>query len=116
MRTESPTGNLLSLERTSNSDKDWRLVIELPAGLQKYVVAKGSIAIEGISLTVASVQAQRVTVAIIPHTHEVTNLKSLKPGALLNIEVDVLAKYAEKMAKGESAGGITIERLVLEGF
>ena len=110
------TGKLLSLERTSNSDKDWRLVIELPAGLQKYVVAKGSIAIEGISLTVASVQAQRVTVAIIPHTHEVTNLKSLKPGALLNIEVDVLAKYAEKMAKGESSGGITIERLVLEGF
>lgn len=108
-------GELLSLQKIAGS-QDWQLVVEVPAGLQKYVVAKGSITIEGISLTVAKIEEQQVTVAIIPHTYEVTNLKSLQPGDRVNIEVDVMAKYAEKMSRGESAGGITIERLVAEGF
>jgi riboflavin synthase len=112
------TGRLVSLARAgSNGDgnQDWKLVVELPAGLEKYVVAKGSIAIDGISLTVAKLEGRLVTIAIIPHTYEVTNLKSLHPNDPVNIELDVLAKYAEK-AKAEVAGGITIETLIAEGF
>src|SRR4051812_9478590 len=87
------TGQLISLERAGNdgdAHQDWKLVIELPAGLEKYVVAKGSIAIDGISLTVARIEGRMVTIAIIPHTYEVTNLKSLNPGDPVNIELDVL--------------------------
>jgi len=112
------TAKLVSLEQTGkngNDNEDWKLVIELPAGLEKYVVAKGSITIDGISLTVAQIEGRIVTVAIIPHTYEATNLKSLKAGDPVNIEVDVMAKYAEK-AKVETERGITIERLISEGF
>jgi riboflavin synthase len=109
---------LLSLETVGGrKNQDWKLIVELPQGLEKYVVEKGSITIEGISLTVATIQGRKVTVAIIPHTYEVTNLKSLEPGDPVNIEVDVMAKYAEKISKSESnSGGITIERLLAEGF
>lgn len=108
-------GTLVELERQPGGD-DWRLTVEIPAGLAKYVVFKGSIAIEGISLTVAKVEGARVSAAIIPHTYESTNLRSLKPGDAVNIEVDVVAKYAEKMLQGETPGGITAERLISEGF
>jgi riboflavin synthase len=82
------------------------------------VIFKGSLCIEGISLTVARIEGQEVTVAIIPHTWEMTNLKSLKHGDPINLEVDMIAKYVEKMMKGESAGNspITLERLVKQGF
>jgi riboflavin synthase len=106
---------LLSLVRTQGG-VDWELKIELPSGLEKYVVEKGSISIEGISLTVARIEGRQVSVAIIPHTYEVTNLNSLKPGFPVNIEVDVLAKYAEKNPLNESGSNITIERLLGEGF
>lgn len=108
-------GKLVELERQAGGD-DWRLTIEVPAELAKYVVFKGSIAIEGISLTVARVEGRQVSVAIIPHTYESTNLKSLRPGDPVNVEVDVIAKYAEKMLQGEAAGGVTVERLISEGF
>jgi riboflavin synthase len=103
-----------------NGGKDYWLQVRVAGGLQRYVVEKGSIAIEGISLTVASVEGARITVAIIPHTCQATNLASLTPGDALNIEVDVLAKYAEKLLQEESAhrrsAGITLERLLREGF
>ena len=66
-------------------------------------IFKGSLSIEGISLTVAKIEGTEVTVAIIPHTAEMTNLHSLKPGDPVNLEVDMIAKYVEKMMKGESA-------------
>ena len=109
-------GKLLALEKVEGGEDYW-LRCEIPAELAKYVVFKGSIAIEGISLTVARIEGTAVTVAVIPHTHEVTNLKSLKTGDALNLEVDVLAKYAEKMLKGEDVpGAVTLERLISEGF
>ncbi|HSA92736.1 MAG TPA: riboflavin synthase [Terriglobales bacterium] len=96
---------------------DYWLQVEIPPQLAKYVVFKGSIAIEGISLTVARIEGTTVTCAIIPHTVEATNLVSLHPGDALNLEVDILAKYAEKMLQGEDVPGeITLERLVREGF
>jgi riboflavin synthase len=108
-------GKLVELAKIPGGD-DWKLVVELPPGLDRYVVHKGSIAIEGISLTVAKVEERRVTVAIIPHTYEATNLHSLKIGAPMNVEVDILAKYAEKMFQGEKVEGVTMERLISEGF
>jgi riboflavin synthase len=81
------------------------------------VIFKGSLSIEGISLTVAQIEGLEVTVAIIPHTREMTNLGSLKAGDPVNLEVDLIAKYVEKMMKGESENSpITIERLVQQGF
>ena len=113
-------GILIELERIRNSE-NWWLHIEIPAEIAKYTVFKGSISIEGISLTVAKLERNRsmfgCTVAIIPHTVEMTNLGSLKPGDPLNLEADLIAKYVEKMVKGEPAqGSITVEELVRQGF
>jgi riboflavin synthase len=116
------TARIVSLEKIKYRD-DWRLVIEIPQELEKYVAAQGSIAVEGISLTVAAItsfpsqKGAQVEIAIIPHTWEATNLKALKADDPVNIEVDVLAKYAEKMAHGKMAGGgLTVADLVRRGF
>ena len=78
---------------------------------------KGSIAIEGISLTVARLEGLRCSVAIIPHTVEMTNLGTLKPGDPVNIETDIVAKYLEKWFRREPANsGLNIENLVAKGF
>jgi riboflavin synthase len=110
------TGKFLALDRIRGADDYW-LRIEIPPELARYVIFKGSLSIEGISLTVAKVEGCKVTVAIIPHTVKMTNLKSLKPGDPINLEVDMLAKYVEKMIKGESANSsLTVERLMGKGF
>jgi len=110
------TGRFLALDPIPNADNYW-LRIEIPPELERYVIFKGSLSIEGISLTVAQIEGNKVTVAIIPHTVEMTNLKSLQPGDPVNLEVDMIAKYVEKMMKGESENSsITLERLVGAGF
>jgi riboflavin synthase len=98
------TGTLLSLERVSARERsDWVLRIAVPPAVGQFVVEKGSIAIEGISLTVARWLPAALTgefgvgelhVAIIPHTYDVTNLHMLRPGASVNLEADVLMKLA----------------------
>jgi riboflavin synthase len=110
------TGKLVAFDRIPGSE-NWWLHIELPPELDKYVVYKGSIAIEGISLTVAKVEDRVCTVAIIPHTVEMTNLSSLKAGDPVNLETDLIAKYVEKMMGGESSNNsLTVEELVRQGF
>jgi riboflavin synthase len=110
------TGTFQALDPIPDAEDYW-LRIEIPPELARYVIFKGSLSIEGISLTVARIEGTRVTVAIIPHTVKMTNLKSLKPGDPVNLEVDVIAKYVEKMLRGDSENsGITVERLVSEGF
>jgi riboflavin synthase len=109
-------GKLISFERIGDSG-NWWLNIEIPRDVEKYTVFKGSISIEGISLTVAKLERERCTVAIIPHTVEMTNLKSLKPGDPVNLEADLIAKYVEKMMKGDrSENSLTMEDLVGKGF
>jgi riboflavin synthase len=109
-------GKLIAFDRIADSE-NWWLEIELPDDVEKYTVFKGSISIEGISLTVAKLEWNRCTVAIIPHTVEMTNLHSLKPGDPVNLEADLIAKYVEKMVKnGSSESSFTIEELVQEGF
>ncbi|MGA8311608.1 MAG: riboflavin synthase [Terriglobales bacterium] len=110
------TGKLVALDQIGGGDDFW-LQIEIPPELARYVIFKGSLSIEGISLTVAKIEGTRVAAAIIPHTVKMTNLKSLKAGDPVNLEVDVVAKYIEKMIRGESGGSsLTVERLVSEGF
>jgi riboflavin synthase len=90
-------GTLLSLDPITKDGKtDWRLRVAVPSGLIRYIVPQGSITLEGISLTVADLRGDIVAVAIIPHTYEATALRTLLPGAPINVEVDVLAKYAER--------------------
>lgn len=105
---------LVSLQRVKNG-KDWRLKLELPAGLERYVVAKGSITVEGVSLTVAAIRGRKVEIAVIPHTYSATNLKTAADNDPMNIEVDVLAKYAEKQ-DGAPASAVTKELLLRNGF
>jgi riboflavin synthase len=109
-------GRVIEFERIADSE-NWWLHIEIPSDVEKYTVFKGSISIEGISLTVAKLERNRCTIAIIPHTVELTNLNSLKPGDPVNLEADVIAKYVEKMMKGEAAqSSLTVEELVRQGF
>lgn len=107
-------GKLISFDRIADSE-NWWLEIELPEEVEKYTVYKGSISIEGISLTVAKLQRGRCTIAIIPHSVEMTNLHSLKPDDPVNLEADLVAKYVEKMMRG-SETTFTIEELVEQGF
>jgi riboflavin synthase len=76
---------------------DWYLQVKAAPDLLRYVVSKGSIAIDGISLTVAAVTPDTFSVWIIPHTYQVTALRERKDGHLVNLEVDLLAKYVEKI-------------------
>ncbi len=73
------------------------LRIEYPGHLGKYIVEKGSIAVDGISLTVAGLDENAFEIAIIPHTWRETNLSSIEPGGEVNLEVDIIAKYVEKL-------------------
>ena len=104
-------GKVIELERIAGSE-NWWLTIEIPAEIEKYTVLKGSISIEGISLTVAKLEGAICTVAIIPHTVEMTNLGSLRPGDPVNLEADLIAKYVEKMMHRETASSsMTLEKL-----
>ena len=109
-------GRFLALEQIEDSENFW-LRIELPEEVEKYTVFKGSISIEGISLTVAKLENSTCTIAIIPHTVEMTNLGSLKPGDPVNLEADLVAKYVEKMmTREEPQSSLTVEDLVQQGF
>lgn len=94
------TGELISIDPLG--DENYWLKVRIPAELEKYVVYKGSIAIDGISLTIAADDAGVLGVTIIPHTFANTTLGSARPGARLNLEADVLGKHVEKLLKSFS--------------
>jgi riboflavin synthase len=96
---------------------DWVIRLRLPESLMRYVVAKGSIAVEGISLTVAGIEGNEIWIAILPHTFSATNLHTLAPGMAVNIEVDVMAKYAESREQAEiEKQELTVEFLLENGY
>src|SRR5690349_7648330 len=96
------TGEIAALEDLG--DGNWWLKVRVPPSLERYLVHKGSIALDGISLTIAELSAGPVVgVTIIPHTFMNTTLGSARPGARLNIEVDVLAKHVEQLLTGTQA-------------
>jgi riboflavin synthase len=112
------TATLVALEPiTPDTDTtDYRLRLTIPDSLTRYVVEKGSITIEGISLTVATIRGNEVEIAIIPHTYAATSLRTLSPGDPLNIEVDVLGKYAEAQSGKPSAFTLTEQYLIANGY
>ena len=77
-----------------------RTVVTIPDHLLRYIVEKGSLTIDGVSLTVAAIERDEITVALIPHTLAVTTLGDAEPGDPLNIEVDILARYVERLMGG----------------
>jgi riboflavin synthase len=93
------------------------LKIELEPEQLKYAIKKGSISIDGISLTIANVDRNALRIAVIPHTFENTNLKALKRNDFVNIEVDVVAKYIEKfLSTSDNKSRINLEFLQENGF
>lgn len=111
-------GEVVTRRRDANAI---RFSIRLPDPFLPYLVAKGSVAIDGISLTVNQVGAGGFDVAIIPHTLEQTTLADLQVGGQVNIEVDILAKYVERLLGSRTAGpakggGVDLELLAKHGF
>lgn len=81
--------------------ESWRLIVRAPQAVSKYIAVKGSITINGVSLTVNRVAGQEFEVNLIPHTLEVTTLNELKTGAQVNLEIDLIARYVERMIQAE---------------
>ena len=88
-------GGIGSLKKVVKRGKNYELTISFPKGLRKYFIEEGSIAIDGISLTIARLSQQELTVSIIPHTWENTTLSQKNIGESINLEVDMMAKYLE---------------------
>jgi riboflavin synthase len=114
------TGTLLELLPVSPdvdpSMTDWWLRVAVPESVGRYVVEKGSIAIEGISLTVAKFDGLNVTIAVIPHTYAHTNLHTLKAGDPVNLEGDVMMKFFEQRQKSEPEFELTLDYLIANGY
>ena len=116
-------GTLAAMQEEGNAIL---LTVRAGADILRYIVEKGSVALDGISLTVARVSAADFTVSLIPHTREITNLREKRSGSRLNIETDILGKYVEKLFPGvrtqgesdapKSAGKITMDFLRQQGF
>ncbi len=108
-------GKLLTVQKHSEF---YDLEFEIPQEQTKYVVKKGSVTINGISLTVANISGRIIKVAIIPHTYNNTNLSELKSGDYVNIETDILGKYVEKIlsANDNNNSNISMEFLHENGF
>ncbi len=98
-------------------DENWWLRIRVPADLDAFLVYKGSIAIDGISLTIAALEGDVLSVTIIPHTYRNTTLAGYRAGSRLNLECDVLAKHVEKLLrKLDIKTGLTVEKLRDNGY
>jgi riboflavin synthase len=85
------------ISKVTTLDSSHLVEITLPPALVKYVVATGSVSANGVSMTVAEIQADRLTLGVIPHTWEVTNFGEFRPGVRVNLEVDLIGKYIEKL-------------------
>ena len=107
------TSEFLSATPEGNSH---RMRLRFTPDLGRYIAMKGSIAVDGISLTVAALGPDWFEVVIIPHTWRETTLSGLKPGGRVNIEVDVLAKYVERLMRGETTSHLTVETLMERGY
>jgi riboflavin synthase len=97
-----------------------QMEFRIPPEFERYLVSKGSVAIDGISLTVAALKKQSFSVAVIPHTYRATNLGSLKAGDAVNLEADIFAKYIDRFFQlglmGDSKRALTVEKLREQGY
>jgi riboflavin synthase len=113
-------GRFLSAEEHGGS---WTIRFAFPPELARYLVFKGSISVEGISLTVAALSEEHFEIAVIPKTWAATNLSHLRPGDAVNLEVDIIAKYVERILTVGSqqtgatqSSGLTLEKLADLGY
>jgi riboflavin synthase len=106
-------GEVVAIEPAGGSK---RLVIAVPAALARYIAAKGSVAVDGVSLTVNAVSGAQFEVNIIPHTQAVTVIGEYVRGTAVNIEVDMLARYLERLVQTEPEGGIDLPFLRKHGY
>ena len=111
------TGRMAHLR---SEGENWWYGVEIPDEFAHYVVPKGSITIDGISLTVANRQSAIVEIAVIPYTYEHTNIRDRKPGDAVNLEADILGKYVERYLSARDAShqrsALTVGALAEEGF
>lgn len=107
---------LAKLKNIQKLSEFYNLKFEVDKNISKYIVKKGSVTLNGISLTVANIVQNEFEIAIIPHTFENTNLKILKTGDFVNIEVDILAKYVEKFLSTGNNSSIDMNFLKENGF
>lgn len=104
------TAELLALE--SLGAGNWWLKVRVPSEFTRYLVEKGSVALDGISLTVASIEGDLLSATIIPHTHTNTTLAAYRPGDRLNLECDILAKHVEKLLRtAQAAPALSLDKL-----
>jgi len=106
-------GEVVAVEPAGRST---RLVIAVPAALSRYIAAKGSVAVDGVSLTVNAVDGAEFEVNIIPHTQAVTVIGEYARGTAVNIEVDMLARYLERLVRTDADGGIDLATLRKHGY
>jgi len=97
-----------------------RFLVEAPAGLARYIAEKGSICVDGVSLTVNTIDGARFDLNIVPHTLAETTIDEYRPGRQVNLEVDIIARYLERLLLGDRAAepgsGVTLELLARHGF
>jgi riboflavin synthase len=107
-------GRFLSATEQGGS---WTIRIAYPPEISRYLVFKGSVAVEGISLTIAALADGYFEIAVIPKTWQLTNFSTLRPGDEVNLEADIIAKYVERMmTTGRAENGLTMEKLAAMGY
>ena len=131
MRFEPPTGSTAATSPTPStcpvtmwpssgspafSGGSKRIVVAVPAALSRYIAAKGSVAVDGVSLTVNAVGAAQFEVNIIPHTQSVTVIGEYARGTAVNIEVDMLARYLERLVQRDAHSGVDLALLREHGY
>lgn len=113
------TGHVDTIGRVREKKQEgnsWRIFIETPESALRYIIKKGSIAVDGISLTVADVEKTGFSVAMIPHTAKLTTLGFKSAGDSVNLETDIIGKYVERLLSGRVEGGVSLELLKKSGF
>ncbi len=106
-------GRIREKKQEGNS---WRIVIEAPETALRYIIKKGSVAVDGISLTVADVDRTGFSIAMIPHTARLTTLGFKSAGDSVNLETDIIGKYVERLLSGRAESGVNLELLKKAGF
>jgi riboflavin synthase len=104
------------LREKRDEGNGWRIFFDAPETVLRYVIKKGSIAIDGISLTVADVDRAGFSIAMIPHTAKLTTLGFKTAGDSVNLEADIIGKYVERLLPGKEAGSVSLDLLRKNGF
>jgi len=107
------------VSRIERAGRAWQIFVKLPGGLSQFIAEKGSITIDGVSLTVNEVKGEEFRLTIVPHTALNTTLQRLQPGSLVHLEVDLLARYLERLLTGRQTPaqqGVSLELLQQRGF